>query len=129
MKRSHRLWLLIISPSASQIKKTHFSALDNEIRSRIVTRDLGIEDAMRERSLHSNLKKLKEIIYYEEDAQKHQFNSPNFASEWKGVIERLLELEDEDRTRIIIERNFPGLSRIYPEIITMMMSRALTYVS
>jgi hypothetical protein len=97
------LWLVIISPTASSIKRNFF--IDIEISSRIMVIDSGIEETLTNRVLQSKLAKLNEVRQWEENAWINQLRSEQLSFyDWKHIIIKYEEIEHNDRIAYIVER-------------------------
>lgn len=115
------LWLVIVSPHASKHKEEHFS-YDDAIHSRIIVMNMGIEEALRERKLHSYLGILELARRAEKETWAMQrSNEYRLDYQWKQVLNNYLRLNHDDRVKWIVEtlsqEHFSSVGSNFPEVI------------
>jgi hypothetical protein len=102
--KNSKLWLIIISPNASNKKKEYFPS-NADFFSRIVSFDTGIEESLTDRRLYSDLSKLDSTRNLEEMTWIQQYQEhKRLDVEWSKVIEGYETLSHYDRIREIVER-------------------------
>ncbi|MGI0088360.1 MAG: SIR2 family protein [Nitrosotalea sp.] len=115
------LWLIIVNPHASKIK--HDLVSDNElISTRIIAMDMGVEDALAGRKLHSRLDILDIARNTEEQAWAFQkINENRLDYLWRHCLNNYSRIDQHDRVKWIVEKldeiQFSGISGNFPEII------------
>ncbi len=100
---NHDLWLIIVNPEADNIKKN--LGVDKELSSKIVVMNMGIEEALGNRKLHSYLEKLEDARRKEKIANSLQSKNENrLDKEWLESLEPYLAIEHHDRIKWLMER-------------------------
>jgi hypothetical protein len=120
--RNPKLWVVIVSPNASQRKKDNFTGITEEFSSRIVTLDTGVRNAVTDRKLYGFLSKLESARSTESSAWSQQSKmTDRWDSQWKWLMERYIEVEHFERLAWIYGRlstqSFTGYSGKTEEII------------
>lgn len=129
---NRKLWLVIVDPHASQYKTELFS-YDYDIASKVVTMDMGIEEALRERNLHSYLSTLDNARKTEEDTLLGQQSSQyRLDREWRHALTNYQSIKHHDRIRWIVEKlsgeKFTDSNNGFPETIEgIVCENALSY--
>ncbi len=129
---NNNLWFVIVNPHALEYKLKLLST-NVEISSRIVVMNMGIEEALRERKLHSYLTTLKTARDQEEEAWKSQKgNQSRMDYQWKNVLFNYLRLEHDDRAKWLVEKllteKYSDVGNNFPEGIEVTVSpRSLFY--
>jgi len=97
------LWLIIVGPHASRYKNEIFS-LDYGIASRIVTMDMGMIDALTDRTLNSYLSRLSSARQKEQETWKYQSTTQTrLDNDWDWILINYLMIEHHDRVKWIVE--------------------------
>lgn len=131
---NQKLWLMLVNPHASKIKSEIFSTV-REFSSRIVVMDTGIEDAVTNRILHTNLERLSTARRTEDIAWNVQErNQTRLDTDyWNFIIRNYLAIDHVDRVRWIIEQlsrlAFASISGTFPDTIEgIVCTKSLQYL-
>lgn len=122
MQGNQNLWLLIVSPHASK-RKEELVKDHHDFSSRIVTMDLGTEEALRERNLHDYLRIITSGRDTEEKAWTAQAQSLyRFDRDfWNFVLNHYVRVKHHDRIKWIVEKlskeKFSDIAGDFPECI------------
>jgi hypothetical protein len=114
------LWLLIISPHATEIRRNFFENQTLGLRSRVMIWDRQFQDVLLRGRLYKVIQLLLKTIRLESTTEhiQHQFNDP--AGEWTEIVGNYQELGCEDRIvhiQDILSRIFVNNPRLVPSII------------
>lgn len=128
------LWLVLVSPHASKTKEDFFPN-DDTIKSRIITLDMGIKEALTDRILYSMISTLTKTRTQERNANTAQAkNQTRLDYEyWTPIIRDYLRLQHDDRIKFLVERlydiKFTEINTDYPNVIEMVLcGRSLRYM-
>jgi len=128
------LWLILVSPHASKNKENFFPDND-EVKSRIITLDMGVKEALSDRILYSTISTLTTTRSNEKKAQTAQSkNQERLDYEyWTMIIRDYLKLQHDDRIKLLVERlsniKFTKIFADYPNVIEMILcGRSLRYL-
>ena len=108
LNRNPDLWLIIISPNASDYKNKHFTHPD--LASRVVTISKKIQDVVTNRKLDGYIQSLKTARAIENDMWKRQYSSPDRVDAIEKTINNYRRIgyvdpiQHEDRIRWINEK-------------------------
>lgn len=122
LSSNKKLWLVLVNPKASEHKRWKFSQ-DDEIASRIVIMNMGMEEALRERNLHWYLQKMETARESEERAFEAQQNYQDRMDNeyWNNILRNYREIKHHDRIRWIVEKlskeRFKGVLGSFPDSI------------
>lgn len=122
LSQNPKLWLVLVSPHAHDHKKRVFPKSD-EISSRIVVMNGGMEDAIRERNLHPFLQRLESARTFEALAWSAQQSHQNrFDMQyWNSVLYNYTQIEHDDRVKWVVEKlsqeKFNGIENSFPNTI------------
>lgn len=117
-----QLWLVLVNPRALNIKKNIFSS-NNEIASKIVVMNMGIEEALRDRKLHEYLSKLETARTMEEQGNSYQQKTTRRLDNqyWNNILINYLKIEHHDRVKWVVEKirseKFDDISGNFPDTI------------
>lgn len=127
-----KLWLVIVDPHASQYKTESFS-YDDDVASKVVAMDMGIEEALRQRVLHSHLSILDNARTTEETTYLGQQSSQTRLDRgWRHVLTNYHRIGHHDRIKWIVEKlsseKFTDSEVNFPETIEgIVYENALSY--
>jgi hypothetical protein len=128
------LWLILVNPNASETKDSFFSN-DDTVKSRIITLDMGVKEALTDRILYSVISTLTTTRDQERKAHVAQSKDQHRLDYqyWTRIIHDYLKLQHDDRIKFIVERlsdiKFTEISTDYPNVIEMLLcGRAFRYL-
>ena len=127
------LWLILVNPSAEQIK-TEFFVKKPEIASRVVVMKMGAEEALGERKIFRYLENLENARRKEHEAHVAQSKTQTRLDyQWKQAIDHYLAIHHHDRVKMIVEKllknTFDEIRGSYPDNLeTILCPQSLRYV-
>lgn len=127
------LWLVIVSPNASNDKRKHFSNND-EIASRIVSMNMKIEEVLSEKKLYTYLNILNTARNQEQKTLLNQHRTQHRLDlEWYNILQNYLGIKHDDRIKWLVEEllkgTYFGISGQYHQSLEYILcSRSLLYM-
>ena len=124
---NQNLWIVIVNPSATDLKNKIFSDHD-DVSSRIVVMNRTTEEALGDRALFPFLSKLDSASKSEKKAWISQSTNQtrDDYSYWKNIIYNYLEIDHEDHVKWILEelrsKKFTDVHGNFPETIEGVIS-------
>lgn len=119
---NQNLWIVIVNPSATELKNKIFSDHD-DISSRVVVMNTTTEEALGDRALFPFLSKLDSASNLEKEAWISQSRNQtrDDSSYWKNILHNYLEIDHEDHVKWIVEellsKKFTYVHGNFPETI------------